>query len=258
MDRDAVLARYDREMREGARPDSPGALVERVGDVVRQTAPAHGWNGVLWSRLDAAGAGPAIAGQIAHFAGLGREFEWKVYGHDAPCDLGRRLTAAGFRAEAQETLMVADTADVSRGVALPEGVRVQTVTDPRGVDLVVRVHEQAFGSDGSGLRRRLLERLSADPGALVAVVALAAGVPVASARMELAPGTRFAGLWGGGTVEAWRGRGLYRALVAHRARIAAERGYRCLQVDAGALSRPVLERLGFEPLTTTTPYVRPV
>ena len=49
--------------------------------------------------------------------------------------------------------------------------------------------------------------------------------------------------------------GIYRALVAHRARDAVKRGYRYLQVDASRQSRPVLERLGFEPLTTTTPYV---
>ncbi|MDF3147385.1 GNAT family N-acetyltransferase, partial [Streptomyces sp. T21Q-yed] len=52
-----------------------------------------------------------------------------------------------------------------------------------------------------------------------------------------------------------RGRGIYRALVAHRARAAVDRGYRYLQVDAMSTSRPILERLGFEPLTTTTPYV---
>jgi GNAT superfamily N-acetyltransferase len=72
--------------------------------------------------------------------------------------------------------------------------------------------------------------------------------------MELVAGTRFAGLWGGGTVESWRGRGVYRALVAHRARVAADRGYRYVQVDALATSRPILARLGFELLTTTTPY----
>lgn len=90
---------------------------------------------------------------------------------------------------------------------------------------------------------------------MVAVVALAGDVPVSAARMELVPGTRFAGLWGGGTVESWRGRGIYRALVAHRARAAVERGYRYLQVDALATSRPILERLGFEPLTITQPHV---
>ncbi|MDX6313211.1 MAG: hypothetical protein QOF44_2675, partial [Streptomyces sp.] len=65
----------------------------------------------------------------------------------------------------------------------------------------------------------------------------------------------FASLWGGGTVPAWRGRGIYRALVSHRAGIAAELGYRFLQVDASSQSRPILERLGFTALSTTTPYV---
>jgi GNAT superfamily N-acetyltransferase len=72
--------------------------------------------------------------------------------------------------------------------------------------------------------------------------------------METAPGTGFAGLWGGGTVPEWRGRGLYHALVAHRARIAADRGHPWLQVDASDDSRPVLGRLGFTVLSTTTPY----
>ena len=49
--------------------------------------------------------------------------------------------------------------------------------------------------------------------------------------------------------------GIYRALVAARARIALERGRRYLQVDASDDSRPILERLGFIPVGTTTPYV---
>jgi hypothetical protein len=44
-------------------------------------------------------------------------------------------------------------------------------------------------------------------------------------------------------------------LVAFRTRIAAERGYRYLQVDASNESRPILHRLGFVPLSSTTPYI---
>ena len=40
-----------------------------------------------------------------------------------------------------------------------------------------------------------------------------------------------------------------------RARLAVERGYRYLQVDASDNSRPILERLGFVALTETVPYV---
>jgi GNAT superfamily N-acetyltransferase len=255
MDHVAVLALFDRDMREGAQPDGPGARVERVGRVVRQVAAEHGWNGVVWSDLDESSADKAIAEQIAYYTGLGREFEWKLYGHDLPIDLGQRLRAAGFTPEPEETLMIAEVADLTLDVEPPEGIRLLPVTDRAGVDLVADVHEKAFGTDSSRLRHQLLARLQDDPDTVVAVVALAGDVPVSAARMELVPGTRFAGLWGGGTVESWRGRGIYRALVAHRARAAVERGYRYLQVDAMATSRPILERLGFEPLTITQPHV---
>lgn len=255
MDHVGVLALYDRDMREGAQPDGPGARIERVGGVVRQVADAQGWNGVVWSDLDAVRADEAIAEQIRYYGGLGQTFEWKLYGHDLPIDLGQRLRTAGFTPEPEETLMIGEVSGLTFDTDPPEGIRLVPVTDQAGVDLVADVHEKAFGTDSSRLRRQLLARLTDDPDSVTAVVALAGEEPVSATRMELVPGTRFAGLWGGGTVEGWRGRGIYRALVAHRARDAVKRGYRYLQVDASHQSRPVLERLGFEPLTTTTPYV---
>ncbi|MFJ8199352.1 GNAT family N-acetyltransferase [Streptomyces sp. NPDC096152] len=254
MDHAAVLALYDRDLRRGARPDGPGARVERAGGVVRQIGTERDWNGVLWSALDAAGADAAIAGEIARFTGLGLGFEWKLHGHDRPADLGQRLLAAGFTAGPEETLMVGEVSELALDAEPPEGVRLLPVTDAAGVGLLAEVHEPVFGADGSRLRHRVLARLAAAPDTMAAVVALAGDVPVSAARMELVPGTRFAGLWGGGTVEGWRGRGVYRALVAHRARIAVDRGCRYLQVDASGQSRPILERLGFAALTTTTPY----
>ncbi|MET8037798.1 GNAT family N-acetyltransferase [Streptomyces sp. NPDC005345] len=255
MDHVAVLALFDRDMRETARPDAPGARIERAGRVVRQIGAEGGWNGVIWSDLDGTNADAAVAEQIRHFTGLGLEFEWKLYGHDRPEDLGRRLQAAGFTAQPEETLMIAELGDLTLDAEPPEGVRLLPVTDRAGVELVAEVHQQAFGTDGTRLRHQLLAQLTGDADTVVAVVALAGDVPVSAARMELLPGARFAGLWGGGTVEAWRGRGIYRALVAHRARVAADRGYRYVQVDASSHSRPILARLGFQPLTTTTPYV---
>lgn len=254
MDQAEVLARYDEQMRRGLRA-GPGDRVERVGAVVRHISAGQGWNGVLWSGLDAATADAAIADQVRHFTSLGREFEWKVYGHDRPLDLPGRLLAAGFTAEPEETLLVARTEALPSEVRPPEGVELRQVTDADGVDLVVRVHEQAFGRDGTELREHLLAHLSARPATVVAVVATAGDVPVGSSRLELPPGCDFAGLWGGGTVPGWRGRGVYRASVAFRARIAAARGYPFLQVDALPTSRPVLECLGFTALGTTTPYV---
>ena len=53
-------------------------------------------------------------------------------------------------------------------------------------------------------------------------------------------------LLGGGTLEADRGRGYYTALVHARWRDAAARGTPLLITQAGTMSRPILERLGFE------------
>ncbi|MEV0374483.1 GNAT family N-acetyltransferase [Streptomyces sp. NPDC050636] len=262
MDDNAVLALFDRQMRHDVPADSPGARVERDGDVVRQVGGPDDWNGVVWSDLDESGVDAAIAAQVGHFASLGRAFEWKVYAHDRPADLGERLLAAGFAAEPAEALMVAPVHDLCANaapadIAPPEGVRLVPVTDAAGVELMVSVHEQVFGTPGARLRHRLLGRLAEDPDSVVMTVAMAGDLPVSAARMELPAGTDFAGLWGGGTLPAWRGRGVYRALVAHRARIAGERGVRYVQVDASDESRPILRRLGFTTLSTTTPYIAP-
>src|SRR6185369_5953772 len=78
---------------------------------------------------------------------------------------------------------------------------------------------------------------------------------VSAAWIRFVPGTDFAGLWGGSTLKEFRGRGIYKALVAVRAADAVERGHKYLQVDASDDSRPILERLGFVAVTTTTPFI---
>ncbi|WP_042372387.1 GNAT family N-acetyltransferase [Streptacidiphilus neutrinimicus] len=258
MDDDLTLALFDRQMRREARPDHALTRVERDGDVVRQAGPGEMWNGVLWSGLDEGSADAAIARQVAAYGARPdvESFEWKLYSHDRPRDLGARLVAAGFEAGEPEALMVADAEEIAAIEApLPEGVVLAPVTDADGAALVGAVHDQAF-SPGTGARvtTRLLAQVEAAPESVLALVAMAGERPVCAARMDFAEGTDFAGLWGGGTVAEWRGRGIYRALIASRARAAVERGYRYLFVDASDQSRPILARLGFAQLATTTPY----
>jgi GNAT superfamily N-acetyltransferase len=256
-DHAAVLADYDAQVRRGLRPDGSGAVGELIGPVVRwTTVGGEGWSGIVWSDLDADMADGVIAEQVRFFAGRGEPFEWKLYSYDRPRDLDQRLLAAGFVPEDPESLMLADAGVIAdgHGVALPDGVRLVPVTDEAGIDLMAEVHDQVFGPDPQ-LRGRLTAQLRNSPEGTVLVLAMAGDEPVCSARVEFIPGTAFAGLWGGGTLRHWRGRGIYRALVAYRARLAADRGYRYLQVDASPQSRPILERLGFDCLAATTPYV---
>jgi GNAT superfamily N-acetyltransferase len=72
--------------------------------------------------------------------------------------------------------------------------------------------------------------------------------------MSLPTNSQFAGLWGGATLPQYRKMGIYTAVVAARAQEAIRRGYRFLTVDAGDMSRPILQKRGFQLLTYTTPY----
>lgn len=255
MDSAEVLALFDRQIRRDHRGDGPGDVVERDGSVARLVSSGGaGWRGVIWSDLSAETADDAIAGQVRYFTELGREFEWKHYSHDTPADLADRLLKAGFTPDAPEALMFASIADQPTEPVLPDGVRIEPVTDAVGVRLMTEAHDAAFGRPSPRIEQQLLRQVAEDPDSLIALVVMAGDRPVCASRLELHKGTEFASLWGGGTVPEWRGRGIYKATVAYRARIAGERGFRFLQVDASDDSRPILARLGFERLSTTTPY----
>jgi len=160
--------------------------------------------------------------------------EWKFYAHDG-AELEQRLRDAGLEPEDEETVLVAEAA----AIPAPE--------------VEVTVDADAF----VGLADRMFKRHHDLPEHAVPVVVLVDGVPVSGGRIDFEPGIDFAGLYGGATLPEFRGRGYYRATVAKRAALARERGYRWLYVDALPTSRPILERVGFVRLTTTTPYVRP-
>ncbi len=130
---------------------------------------------------------------------------------------------------------------------------MRRINDVAGVEDYVAANTAAFGYREGHWVEALTPRLG-DP-SLEVYVAYADGAPVAAGRLEMAPGKAFAGLYGGGTAPAHRGRGIYRALVAARAAEARSRGYRYLTVDARETSRPILERLGFKRLATVRGWV---
>ena len=55
-------------------------------------------------------------------------------------------------------------------------------------------------------------------------------------------------LYGGATAPGRAGRGAYRALLRARWDEAVERGTPALITQGGSMSRPILERVGFEPV----------
>ena len=256
MDDAALRATFDEQVRRRTRADAASARAEADGVIVRVISrDGQGWSGITWSDLaDPAAANQVIAAQVRYFAGLGLPFEWKLYDYDQPPDLGDRLASAGFVPDEEEAVMVAEVSGLPADVTLPDGVTLRPVTSEAGVEQLIQVHDQVFGRDQSRLRHALLAQLRENPRDIAMVLAMAGDEPVCSARVDFPPGSEFAGLWGGGTLPAWRGRGIYRALIAYRAGLAARRGYHYLTVDASADSEPILGRLGFRCLARTTPY----
>ncbi|MCI4339203.1 MAG: GNAT family N-acetyltransferase [Thermoplasmata archaeon] len=240
---------YDREMRKDPAAYA-GARIEPLGRIVRVVGEE---NYVIFSDLGGTDAARVVHEQADHFRRAGAEVEWKVFGHDLPENLESLLAAEGFVPDELETLVVLELPASSRAEPRPPGLEVRRVTDEAGLRDAATVNAAAFGPGG----RPFVERWAAwirDPtqGLFVAYLD---GAPVASGRLEMPAGRSFAGLYGGGTAPAFRHRGIYRTLVAARADVARERGYRFLTVDARETSRPILERLGFVPLTTTRPWV---
>jgi GNAT superfamily N-acetyltransferase len=265
-----LLAAYDEQLRTAETRNLPaGAYAETDGPITRVVGLHHrGFvTGPPDLGLDGASLDELIGRQRDFFGARGESVEWKTRGHDLPADLPERLVAAGFVAEPRETVLIGSAAELASPVTI-DGVTVRddgvtVLVD--GVTVTVRevvadedmrriaaMSSEVWDSDRGWLAAELIGR---DRERTVVVVAEAEGRVVSSARLVFEPDTEFAGLWGGATLAAWRGRGIYRALVAHRARVATARGTRYLNVDATDDSRSILQRLGFVAVTTTTPYV---
>jgi GNAT superfamily N-acetyltransferase len=235
-----------------------GVTVERDGPLVRVSGSAgHGF--VLYRDLGVDGddLDALIRRQVALFAERNERFEWKLHGHDLPRDLPERLSAAGFVPEEPETIVIARAADIAAEVRLPEGVSLREVTERADFERIAGLEEAVWGDEDreSWLVEMLESEREADLDGITIVVAEAGTTVVCAAWIRFEHGTEFATLWGGATLPAWRRRGIYRAMVAHRANLAAARGFGYLETDASDNSRPILERLGFVAVTTTTPYV---
>jgi GNAT superfamily N-acetyltransferase len=217
VDATGILGLFDEQMRRRAAPDN--------------LFVGNGWSAVLW-RPDDGEVEPLVA-RLREVPG---HVEWKYYSHDGP-ELRERLLDAGLEPEDEETVVVAEAASIP----------------PPLPDVELRLARDEFDD----LAARVFGRRYELPDAAVAVVAMVDGNPVSGGRVDFEDGVEFAGLFGGVTLPEYRRRGLYRATVAKRAELARERGYRWLYSDALPTSRPILERLGFGAITTTTPFVIP-
>lgn len=240
-----LRAIYDREQRfEVDYPDTRREVTAHTVRYVMTAGRKTGW--VLWSDLDADTVEAAITAEIEAFTGLGLDFEWKVYSHDAPPDLRDRLVTRGFVArEPVDAIMVLDLEALPDILRQPIPPSIQHVTTPDGIRAVIAMLNEVWDDDLSPLGEELIHQMAHTPEALSVAAAVEDGRVVSGAWVQYMGGSRFAGLWGGSTLPAYRRRGLYTGLLAFRAVEARRRGVRFLTVDASPMSRPILEKLGF-------------
>jgi GNAT superfamily N-acetyltransferase len=280
LDAAALRRAYDETLRTFVPARLPaGVTVDTDGPLIRLTE-----DGGFVTYRSVGGLAPAdldalIARTRDHYAARGLAVEWKLHGHDEPTDLPERLVAAGFVPEEAETVVIGRAAPLADAAPpLPAGVRLREVTERADLDRIEDLKVAVWGGARSGQADSLAREIAGDPTGITVVLAERGAEPVgpgperaepvgpgpervepgpvaSAAWVRYVPGTEFATLWGGATLPEWRGRGIYRALVAYRAALAVARGHTYLQVDASPMSRPILERLGFVAVTTTTPYV---
>jgi hypothetical protein len=252
------LEAYDTQLRTDA--ETPSAIsVTRLGPIRLVTFP-RGRGFVTYQ--DLAGADEPdisrwVEQALAHFE-LDPEIErveWKTRGHDRAPGLHDALLRNGFVAEETESVMVGEARSLAVDVPLPEGVSLRQISSAEDVRAMAAMEDEVFGDPVTlASAEALLHRLSLGDG-MQLWVAEADDEIVCAGRLEPVPNTEFAGIWGGATRRHWRGRGIYRALTATRARSAIALGKRLIHSDSTEFSRPILERSGLLMVTTTTPYI---
>lgn len=252
MDIEQVMRDYNHFERVWMQDYVPG---ERVNGRYLVKHVAHNNDGSMICFFDLAGEDPEsiIQAEVDFFSARGKSFEWKVYGTDKPQDIGELLKQMGFSEGEREAFMILDLH--AETLPLTSGNSCIKVTDAAGIHDMILVQQEVWGQGFTDFERTLVDELESNPQAQSIYVGYDGQVPVASSRISFNGQSPFAGLWSGSTLASHRGRGFYTDMLLARAGEALRRGIRYLTIDASDMSRPIVEKYGFQHLTYTIPYV---
>lgn len=255
--KEQYLQAYDLQLRTDA--ETPSAINVSIMGPLRLVTFDGGRGFITYQHLDGVLAQeiPAlVAAALEHFRGNAEitGVEWKTRGHDHAPGLHEALLANGFTPDDSESIMIGPLEGLCHDAPLPTGVTLRKVTTEKDVRAMSAMADEAFGDPASTRQAdAVISRLARNDG-MELWVAEAGGRMVSAGRLEPVPGTDFGGIWGGATLEGFRGRGIYRALTAARARSATALGKTLVHSDSTEFSRPILERSGLVKVSTTTPY----
>ena len=252
MDKSQVIALYDQDQRRDV--VYPDQRREVMPHVVRHIATSDTKEGmIVYSQLTEANADEAIREEVRFFESIGQNFEWKLYDYDQPHDLKERLASVGFAVGEAEAIMVLDLAAAPDSLWQPVPPTVRRITDPAKLVDVQAIEEEVWNENSSWVVEYLGDTLRRLPEWMSVYAVYVDGQPASAAWVYFSPQSQFASLWGGSTVSRYRKQGHYTALLAVRAQEARARHVRYLTVDASPMSRPILEKFGFERIATAYP-----
>jgi len=182
-----------------------------------------------------------------------REAAWWVGPSATPADLVDRLAAHGLVPATGPSWEPHATALalVDEPPPSPPGIEVRRIATLEELVLASRLAAEAFGAppeEAAGWEEIAEQSFRAEQAGFGprVYVARVDGEPIAVGRALFAPDCPAVLMIGGAVLPHARGRGAYRALVRARWDDAVAEGFPALTTHAGAMSRPILERLGFQ------------
>lgn len=246
-----LLIQYDKDLR--LRISYPEARKEITRDVVRIIRKSPGMNVVAFTFANESKLHDVIHREIDYFAPKDQPFTWKVYDHDLLPSLKEELESHGFSPDDDPAdVMVLDLRNAPPLLFQPSGVDIRRITDVDGLQDIIQVLDEVYGGHNIWVNERLGMHLQI-PGYLSIYAAYVDDQP-ASIAWTYFPRGRFATLFAGTTISAYRRQGFYTSLLAQRIQEIRERGYRFAVVETGPMSRPIVAKHGFQHLTTVYDY----
>jgi len=233
-------------------PQAPGIEVietERYRITLQRDYPIPGPNSVAWIRCTAEQADEVVDEVHTTVRPHRLPLMWTLDPETEPADFGTRLARFGVlpdgHSRSVDVMILPVDADLP-AAPIPGLAFHDALADAESFRLADTVNAEAFRNaerDPGQQEIRRANQLAA--GNRRVVLATIEGEPAGSAGITLFP-PHGAILNGGAVLERFRGRGVYRALIGERLRIAGAAGVPGVQVWGGPMSAPILRRLCFE------------
>jgi GNAT superfamily N-acetyltransferase len=249
-----ALIEFANHHRQPAAPGLERIVTARYQVTLQPDFPIPGPNNVSWIRCRSEEADEVIREARATIAPRHLPVMWTLDPETEPSDFANHLARHGIYPDPHGAEVAVMVLPIEATVEAPpiQGLEIHdALADLATFRSAAAAAAEAFNDEFYGAnadlaameeRRRLNFRGAGNRHLLLAMVG---GEPAGSAGISLYPPAG-AAITGGSVRPKFRGRGVYRALVAARLDIARRAGVAGLAVWGGDMSAPILAKLGFE------------